>query len=140
MSLERSLAIHLHKTSPWIPNFKRILVRYITQVPWQFLGQDVRIGTEILNEPTDEFWWVHVNSCHPNNCRGCSIGCHVAFLTAQGKIADFEYGAQLTDGTYRPFTREDFEIECRWWSQNFARLVDGETKRRQGSTLITMPF
>jgi hypothetical protein len=122
MNLEMILAIRLHKTCPWIPHFKRILIRYLSEVPWNFLGQDVIIGGIVYNVPTDDFWFTHVNTAHHGGI-GCSVPVHVAYLTEGGRIADFEYGVQLTDLTFRVYGREEFEIECKWWRENYPRLL-----------------
>jgi hypothetical protein len=116
--LQVILAVHLHKTCPWIPNFKRVLIRYLTEVPWDFMAGNVVIGSTVYNIPSDAFWYAHVLTAH-NGGPGCSVPVHTAYLTEGGRIADFEYGVQLTDLTYRPYDQQDFEIECRWWRENF---------------------
>lgn len=123
------LAIYLHRTQPWVPNFKRVLLRPNTRITCGLLADDVRVGTKIMYEPSEEFWRQHVMMCH-NGGPGCDVDKHVNYLTSEGNPGFYEYGVQLTDLSYHKITLDGFTRECNWWRQNFPRLLEYAKRTR----------
>src|SRR5690348_8191160 len=90
-----AISTHLHKTKPWIPGFKRVLIRAFhpesLDPTWVNKQRFITFHGNTYYEPTDAFWQVHANASHPPHGTGCSVDVHVAFLTEHGKNAEFEY-------------------------------------------------
>lgn len=137
LETELELAIYLHKTQPWIPNFKRALVIPQTRIPCDVLLNDVRVGTQILYEPNDEFWKKHVLQCHEGG-PGCNVQCHLDFLTPEGRLSKYEYGVQLTNYSFYPITRDGFQRECVWWKQNYPSLLEYVKREKINLSLSPM--
>ena len=121
--LQIDLAIHLHRTQPWIPNFLRVLVRPTTKIECGMLEEDVRIGTQIMYTPSYNFWKKHVLQCHDGG-RDCNVRCHVDYLTKNGTPGFYEYGVQLTDLSFHKFGPEEFAMECKWWKENYPKWLE----------------
>lgn len=124
--------IELHKTKPWITDFKRVLIRPLRSVDKAWLGEKIsftqrRPGGETADwfVPTDAFWIVHANASHPvgkDDRHHCDSRIHTAFLTSTGSKAEFSYGYERkSDGVLVVEDADDFAAECRWWDAFFAK-------------------
>lgn len=114
--------IVLHRTKPWVPNFKRVLIRPLRKVNEAWLGQEVDIGGKVWNLPTDAFWEVHCNASHEGGA-GCDVDIHTSFLTSDGSNAEFEYASELDNGEVQIQTEKEFNEECDFWKTRFENLL-----------------
>jgi hypothetical protein len=131
-TLEETIAIH--KTKPWIKDFRGVLIRPLKPVNKEWLGPRITLvsksgKTADWFAPTDAFWAVHAKASHPvgaDDKHHCSAKIHTAFLTETGSNAEFAYGYQRkSDGVLVVETTADFAAECAWWDSYFAKKAAG---------------
>ena len=107
----------LHKTKPWIRNYKETLIRPLREVNPDWVGEPVTVRgrRETWYRPTDAFWIVHCKASHKKDGAGCQTKTHYAFLNPRGKNAEFGYASLLHDGTLHQVTKRGFQTECSFW-------------------------
>jgi hypothetical protein len=117
-SVARMVALHIMK--PWIPGHKGALISPLHPGSGKWVEKKITVGSgHTWYYPSATWWKAHAHTSHPPDGAGCNPAVHAAFLTEDGKNAEFAYASLLKNGRVRILGADDFVIECAWWKKNF---------------------
>ena len=112
--------ILLHTQKPWIPDFLTSALSPLRGGLSPFFKEELfEIGGRHWFYPSTLWWKAHAKASHPPDGSGCDSLVHTAFLSREGKNAEFLYSAILRDGRIIVLGGEDFLVECAFWKKNF---------------------
>ena len=122
-SVRGMIAVHMDKA--WIPNFWSVAIR--APKPGSEAYFDFPIGYAEDSTswffPSRQWWLAHAQMSHPDG--GCDVDVHTKFLSSEGDVHEFDYATIFLNGTLKILGRDDFAVECSWWTQAFGAGLGG---------------